>query len=72
MEKTNATQGRLTTGADTTRAALKDDDPESARVVEKERTGRPSPDTEVKLKHADASDQKDNVADSDSLAGLPG
>lgn len=32
------------------------------------RTGRPSPDTEVKLKHADASDQKG--VENDSLAGL--
>ena len=73
LEKnTSTTQGRLNTGPDTTRAALKDDDAESARDAAKPRTGRPSPDTEVKLKHADASDQKDNVADSDSLAGIPG
>lgn len=67
LEKNSATQARLATGADTTRAALKDDDAESARVEGKLRTGRPSPDTEVKLKHADASDQK---GDNDSLAGL--
>ena len=45
----------MNTGGDTTRAALKDDDVESARDAAK-RTGRPSPDTEIKLKHADASD----------------
>lgn len=75
LEKNTVTQGRLTTGADTTRAVLKEDDPESARVEGKLRTGRPSPDTEVKLKHADASDQKEHAAgdpgaDGDSLAGL--
>jgi len=57
LEKTTAT-----IGPDSTRAALKSDDVESARP----RTGRPSPDTEQKLKHADASDAKDG----DSLAGL--
>jgi hypothetical protein len=67
LEKTSATQARLNTAADTTRAALNDGDPESARQEGKLRTGRPSPDTEVKLKHADASDQK---GDNDSLAGL--
>jgi hypothetical protein len=38
-------------------------------MEEAKRTGRPSPDTEVKLKHADASDQKENV-DGDSLLDL--
>ena len=68
LEKATASQARLNTAADTTRAALNDGDPEGARQEGKLRTGRPSPDTEVKLKHADASDQKE--ADNDSLAGL--
>lgn len=41
--------------ADTTRAVLRDDQEEAARIEDAKRTGRPSPDTEAKLKHAEAS-----------------